>query len=220
MIALRCGRVLKKNRCIISASHLLTSSDGGTPSYQTQTPPMLQDTRHHTAPMFSIVRNNSSTSKDEIEKSEPTLELARAMQTGIKTMDNSSLVLLASMDSPPHEEARAEVLKRHIMRYVSEMTQQKFGLPHHSFIFFHCSVDSVDYPTAEATFKTIEAANREGLSFLFAPHKIGLGVAGIAAVSSYFLCFDLTLGEENVLFLGFDTNLSTQLIVFFTYYIR
>lgn len=147
---------------------MLTSAVGGTPPFGT--PPMLQDIRNQSAPMFSIVRNNSSTSKIKVETSEPTLEIARAMQTGYKTMDNASLVLLAAMDSPPHEEARAEVLKRHIM-----------------------SVDSVDYQTAVATFEAIKATNREGLAFLFAPHKIGLGVAGIAAVSSYFLCFDLII---------------------------
>lgn len=47
---------------------------------------------------------------------EPSLEVAKSMNTCLKGMDNQSLVLLSRMDSPPDVDARAEVLKRHIMR--------------------------------------------------------------------------------------------------------
>lgn len=171
MIATRYGRSLRGIRGIIGRSpHYLTSTEGFTPFLETG---LSKDTRNHGTPVtFSIVRNNQTDSKVTNETSEPTLEIARAMGTGYTTMDNSSLMLLASLESPAIEEARAEVLRRHIM-----------------------SVDSVDYTTAKGTFKEIEASNRDGLSFLFLPHKLGLGVAGLATVSSYFLVFDLSLAE-------------------------
>jgi hypothetical protein len=116
MIGIRCARALRGVRGITCSSiHHLTSTEGFSPFVET---PLSNDTRKHTGTpvTFLIVRNNQTDSKVTNEISEPTLEIAREMETGYKRMENSSLILLAALESPPIEEARAEVLKRHIMR--------------------------------------------------------------------------------------------------------
>ena len=64
---------------------------------------------------FSTKVTPNDTSNDTEEEA-PTLAIARSMQISFKVMDNKSLILLAAIESPPIKDARAEVLKRHIMR--------------------------------------------------------------------------------------------------------
>ena len=114
MIAARYGRAVRGIRFTTSGpSCHLASTEGYSRFLET---PLSKEDRKHAPVTFSIVRHNQTDSKVENEGSEPTLEMARAMGTGYKTIDNSSLLLLAALDSPPIEEARGEVLKRHIMR--------------------------------------------------------------------------------------------------------
>ena len=64
--------------------------------------------------------SNESTGKTTENKETlttvPTLDIAKSMQTSFETMDNKTLVILANMNE--NTAARAEILKRHIMRSV------------------------------------------------------------------------------------------------------
>lgn len=96
----------------------------------------------------------------------PTLEMARNMPLSCRQMDNSSLMCLAAMDIL---EARAEVLRRHVM-----------------------DVDNVSYSEACETYKKIRDFNRSilGVAHTF-PYRIGIATATAAAFASIPLCFHL-----------------------------
>jgi len=117
-----------------------------------------------TSSSFSTV---SSDDKEEA-KEEPSLEMANEMTYEYKTMPNSNLILLAALDSPPIQEARAEVLKRHIM-----------------------SIDKVSYTEASETFCKINSTVHKLSSIVTLPYKIGIGTALFCGFASFPMCFHL-----------------------------
>ena len=68
------------------------------------------------------IRFNSNESTGKISENNvtltavPTMDIAKSMQTSFESMDNKTLVILANMNE--NTSARAEILKRHIMRSV------------------------------------------------------------------------------------------------------
>jgi hypothetical protein len=91
-------------------------------------------------------------------------------------MDNASLMCLAAMDNL---EARAEVLRRHVM-----------------------DIDNVSYAEACKTYKKIRDFNRSVLGVAHTiPYRIGIATATAAAFASIPLCFHLPRYEFALLVL-------------------
>ena len=95
----------------------------------------------------------------------PDRELALAMPTSVKEMDNSSLITLAAMND---HEAACEMLIRHIMSH-----------------------DKVNYASALEKFDEIEEHHGKGLTLYLIPYNIGIATAVSAACISVPLVFHL-----------------------------
>lgn len=95
----------------------------------------------------------------------PTMEIAKSMPISFKNMDNISLLTLSALKN---EQARAEMLRRHIM-----------------------TVDNVPYSEACKTFEEIAAENRRGMLKHTIPYKLGITAAVGGGLFSIPLCFHL-----------------------------
>lgn len=95
----------------------------------------------------------------------PTMEIAKSMPISFKSMDNISLLTLSALKV---EQARAEMLRRHIM-----------------------TVDNVPYAEACRKFEEIAAENRKGMLVHTIPYKLGITAAIGGGVFSIPLCFHL-----------------------------
>ena len=103
----------------------------------------------------------------------PTLEMARNMPLSCRQMDNASLMCLAAMDNL---EARAEVIRRHVM-----------------------DVDNVSYAEACETYKKIRDFNKSILGVAHTiPYRVGIATATAAAFASIPLCFHLPRYEYSL----------------------
>jgi hypothetical protein len=107
--------------------------------------------------------------KRQKAQAKPTVAIAKAMSARYETMDNQTLVTIAAMKV---HDARAEVLKRHIM-----------------------VVDNVSYEEACVTFATIAARNRRGMALAALPYQIGVTAAVGGAFVSIPMVFDLSTAE-------------------------
>jgi len=103
--------------------------------------------------------------KVAMDGTEPTMEIAKSMPISFKSMDNISLLTLSALKV---EQARAEMLRRHIM-----------------------TVDNVPYAEACRKFEEIAAENRKGMLFHTIPYKLGITAALGGGVLSVPLCFHL-----------------------------
>jgi hypothetical protein len=65
------------------------------------------------------------TKKETAKVPVPTMEMAKSMPLSCQEMDNTSLLTLAALKV---KDARSEVLRRHIMRYVSDTTRVRYLL--------------------------------------------------------------------------------------------
>jgi len=159
-------------------SHSVTTSPAITPITVSSIQAIKSSTSftYTSTPFFQLSSSFSTTvpseekEEDVAAKDEPTLEMANEMTYEYKTMPNSNLILLAALDSPPIQEARAEVLKRHIM-----------------------SVDKVNYTEASKTFLNISTSVHKNSFMVSAPYKLGIGTAIFCGFMSFPMCFNLQL---------------------------
>lgn len=93
----------------------------------------------------------------------PTSTIASSMPLRYAEMDNGSLITLGALGKT---EARAEILKRHIM-----------------------AVDNVSYNDACVEFAKIEKSNLKHMALMAIPYQIGIGTGMTAAAISFPLVF-------------------------------
>jgi len=115
----------------------------------------------------SITHSSSASAATSLDAlSNPTLEMARNLPTSFRHLDNTTIMVLASMDHPPLHKARAEYLRRHVM-----------------------NVDQIDYLQACKRVSEIEQTGRERMTLTALPYKMGLFTALTASVVTTPLLF-------------------------------
>jgi len=117
----------------------------------------------------SAMGNNNTTTVETPSVStlsDPTLETVKQLPTSFRHLDNSTLMILASIDHPPLFKARSEYLKRHVM-----------------------SVDNIDYNQACKRVEEIEETSRQNMTFTALPYQLGIGAALATSIISTPLIF-------------------------------
>jgi len=95
----------------------------------------------------------------------PSKEVANDMGKTFCEMENEPLQIIAEIGN---HQARAEVLRRHIM-----------------------AVDDVEWDEAGIKLQKIAAKNREGMGLIVLPYKIGISLAVITGVGAFPMVFDV-----------------------------
>jgi len=129
------------------------------------TTPINNETQFNSVSRLNLQRfqEKNTISKNINEKLSP-------LTKGCHELSDESLLLLASLKYPPHEEARSELLKRYIM-----------------------VTDNVSYKQACVKFSHIATSNSIYLKRTLWPYKISIGVALTAGFASFPLCFYLPI---------------------------